>query len=92
MFSIQVTHVFSRLLQLVLLSSIPLVAKIIFDLYFKLRKSCDLPVLNLDGWRFEEAKERYISDLFGYLKYGREKVCHHLQEISPHCVKAAVVL
>jgi cytochrome P450 len=37
-------------------------------------KPSNLPVLNLEGWEFEKAKSKYISNVFYYLKLGREKV------------------
>ena len=40
----------------------------------KYRKSVDVPVLNLEGNNYKEAEERYIQDVWGYLKEGRTKV------------------
>jgi hypothetical protein len=52
---------------------------------FYYQKPSNLPVLNLEGWQFEKAKSRYISNVFYYLKLGREQV-----RSIPHCRRTAV--
>lgn len=46
----------------------------LIDTYKSFQKPSNLPVLNLEGWEFEKAKSKYISNVFYYLKLGREKV------------------
>ena len=58
-----------------LLSLVPL-SLFILDCYNWYRKPANLPVLNLEGWEFEKAKSKYISNIFHYLRLGREKVSH----------------
>jgi hypothetical protein len=60
---------------------LPLVSLSLFilDCYNWHRKPADLSVLNLEGWEFEKAKSKYISNISHYLKLGREKVSHFLR-------------
>jgi hypothetical protein len=37
----------------------------------KLSPPCDLPILNLKGWRFNKAKQEYVTRLDHYLEIGR---------------------
>jgi hypothetical protein len=46
----------------------------LIDTYKSFQKPSNLPVLNLEGWKFEKAKSKYISNVSYYLKLGREKV------------------
>jgi Cytochrome P450 len=39
----------------------------------KLNPPCDLPILNLKGWRFDKAKQEYVTRLDHYLDIGRSK-------------------
>lgn len=39
----------------------------------KLNPPCDLPILNLKGWKFNEAKREYMTRLDHYLEIGRSK-------------------
>jgi hypothetical protein len=39
----------------------------------KLNPPCDLPILNLKGWRFDKAKQEYVTRLDHYLEIGRSK-------------------
>jgi hypothetical protein len=39
----------------------------------KLNPPCDLPILNLKGWKFNEAKQEYVTRLDHYLEIGRSK-------------------
>lgn len=72
MFLTMLDNIFLRVLQVVVICLLPPALKVAYDLYTKLRKPCNLPVVNLSGWRFEEAKQRYISNLWDYLRLGRE--------------------
>ena len=42
--------------------------------YEKLNPPCNLPVLNLRGWHFDQAQREYLDNLDKYLDIGREKV------------------
>jgi len=39
----------------------------------KLNPPCDLPILNLKGWKFNEARQDYVTRLDHYLEIGRSK-------------------
>ena len=39
----------------------------------KLNPPCDLPVLNLKGWKFNQARQEYVTRLDYYLEIGRSK-------------------
>jgi hypothetical protein len=67
-----------------LLSLVPLTLFLIDSYNFYYQKPSNLPVLNLEGWQFEKAKSKYISNVFYYLKLGREQVS------IPHCRCKAV--
>jgi len=39
----------------------------------KVNPPCDLPILNLKGWRFNKARQEYVVRLNHYLEIGRSK-------------------
>src|SRR5882724_10623428 len=49
------------------------VAAVAIDWWEKLNPPCDLPILNLKGWRFSKAKQEYMTRLDHYLELGRSK-------------------
>ncbi len=77
-FKIQLTPAFTEPLfskvaaSVALLLLVPLTLFIIdcFDYY---RRPCNLAALNLEGWQFEKAKEKYIANVSYYLRLGRER-------------------
>ena len=56
----------------VLLLLVPLTL-VLIDCFNYYRKPCNLPALNLEGWQFEKAKQKYIANVGYYLRLGREK-------------------
>lgn len=49
------------------------VATVAIEWREKLNPPCDLPILNLKGWRFNKAKQEYVTRLDHYLEIGRSK-------------------